>query len=197
MTKAGAHHHSHQDSYDKTVFGFWVFLMSDFILFATLFATYAVLHNNTFGGPSAAELFSLPFTLTQTLILLTASFASAPALIAAHRHEKNKVVLWLTLIFLLGISFMVMEGAEFMRLVHQGNTWQRSAFLSAFFNLVGTHGIHVIIGLLWIAVLLVQIFRRGLTPVFLKRLTCLRLFWHFLNIIWIFIFTFVYLMGAN
>lgn len=187
---------THHDTDEKTVFGFWVFLMSDFILFATLFATYAVLCNNTFGGSSAAELFNLPFTLTQTLILLTASFASAPALIAGHRHEKNKVVLWLSLIFVLGVSFMAIEGAEFMRLIHQGNTWEKSAFLSAFFNLVGTHGAHVMIGLLWIAVLLVQVLQRGLTPVFLKRLTCLRLFWHFLNIIWIFIFTFVYLIGV-
>lgn len=184
---------AHHDAYEKTVFGFWVFLMSDFILFATLFATYAVLQSNT----SATQLFHLPSTLIQTLILLTASFASAPALIAGHRHEKNKVVVWMLLIFVLGASFIAMEGAQFMELFHRGNTWDKSGSLSAFFNLVGTHGAHVVIGLLWITVLLVEVFRRGVTPVFLKRLTCLRLFWHFLNIIWIFIFTFVYLLGAN
>ncbi len=181
----------------KTLFGFWAFLMSDAVFFAALFATYAVLRNNTYGGPSAGELFSLPSALAQTLILLTSSFACGPAILFAYHKEKNKALAWLGLAFVLGAFFMAIEIRDFRHLVQQGHSWKSSAFLSAFFNLVGTHGMHILVGLLWMAVLAAQIICRGLTPVILKRLTCLRLFWHFLNIIWIFIFTFVYLLGAS
>jgi len=180
----------------KTTFGFWVYLMTDCILFASLFATYAVLHTNTYGGPGAAALFSLPFVLTETLILLTSSFTTGLAMLAAHRGRSKQVMLWLTITFALGIAFLVMEVSEFRSLVQEGNSWQRSGFLSAFFTLVGTHGLHITTGLIWMSVLVAKILRRGLTGANLRRLTLLSMFWHFLDIIWIFIFTIVYLMGA-
>jgi cytochrome o ubiquinol oxidase subunit III len=188
---------NYSDAHHRTIFGFWVYLMTDCILFATLFATYAVLHNNTYGGPSGRELFSLPFVLTETLLLLTSSFTCGLTALAARCDEKNKVIAWFGVTFLLGLSFLTMEVTEFTHLFHEGNGWQRSAFLSSFFTLVGTHGLHITAGLLWMIVLVIQMGRRGLTPTILKRQTCLRLFWHFLDVIWIFIFTFVYLMGAK
>ncbi len=180
----------------KTSFGFWVYLMTDCVLFASLFAVYAVLHNNAFGGPSAAELFSLPLVLTETLILLTSSFTCGLGLLAAQRGHKNQVMTWFGLTFLLGAVFLGLELREFSSLVGEGSSWRRSGFLSAFFTLVGTHGLHISVGLTWMAVMLVQIARRGFGRGTLQRLTLLCLFWHFLDIIWIFIFTIVYLMGA-
>ena len=184
------------DGTSKTVFGFWVYLMTDCVLFAGLFATYAVLHNSTFGGPGAKELFSLPYVLTETLILLTSSYMCGLAMLAARRNAKNAVIFLFGITFLLGLSFLAMEITEFRHLVAEGNSWRRSGFLSAFFTLVGTHGLHITAGLIWMAVLIVKVFKKGVTQVNLKRLTLLSLFWHFLDVIWIFIFTFVYLMGA-
>ncbi len=185
---------SHHD--DKTTFGFWVYLMTDCILFATLFATYAVLHNKTFGGPGAPELFSLPFVLTETLILLTSSFTAGLATLATHAGKKVQVLAWLAVTFLLGVAFLTMELTEFSHLIAEGNSWARSGFLSAFFTLVGTHGLHITAGLIWMGTLMVQVMRRGLEAPVVRRLTLLSLFWHFLDIIWIFIFTIVYLMGV-
>ncbi len=185
-----------EETYSKTIFGFWSYLMTDCILFGTLFATFVVLHNNTYGGPSGKELFSLPFALTETLILLTSSFTCTLSKLAGLRNDKNKVIAWFGVTFLLGLAFITMELNEFSHLVQDGNGWQRSAFLSAFFTLVGTHGLHISLGLLWMIILLIPVFRHGLTPVSIKRLTCLRMFWHFLDIVWIFIFTIVYLMGV-
>lgn len=181
----------------KTIFGFWVYLMTDCVLFATFFATYAVLHNNTYGGPSARELFSLPYVLTQTLILLTSSFTCGLMMLASQQNQKTKVLAWSGVTFLLGASFLAMELNEFAHFVREGNSWARSGFLSAFFTLVSTHGLHITAGLLWIVVLMAQIMSRGLTSNTLRRLTCLSLFWHFLDVIWIFIFTIVYLMGVK
>lgn len=180
----------------KVTFGFWVYLMTDCVLFASLFATYAVLHNNTFGGPGASELFSLSFVLIETLLLLTSSFTAGMALLAARRTNKAQVIAWLTITFILGAAFLGMELHEFTNLVHEGNSWQRSGFLSAFFTLVGTHGLHISIGLLWLMALVTQIVRRGFNASTVQRLAMFGLFWHFLDIVWIFIFTFVYLMGA-
>jgi cytochrome o ubiquinol oxidase subunit 3 len=180
----------------KTTFGFWVYLMTDCVLFASLFATYAVLHNNTYGGPAAAALFSLPFVLVETLILLTSSFTTGLAMVAAHRGRSTQVIVWLAVTFLLGVAFLTMEVSEFSKLASEGNSWQRSGFLSAFFTLVGTHGLHITSGLIWMSVLAVKILRRGISTANLRRLTLLSMFWHFLDIIWIFIFTIVYLMGA-
>ncbi len=185
-----------EEVYDRTVFGFWTYLMTDCVLFGTLFATYAVLHNGVWDGPTSKEIFSLPYVLTETLLLLASSFTSGMAKLVAQEHNKNKVVGWFILTFLLGAAFIGMELTEFAHLVRDGYSWQRSAFLSAFFTLVGTHGAHISVGLLWMLVLIPKVARKGLTPYTVKRLTCLRLFWHFLDVVWIFIFTLVYLLGA-
>jgi cytochrome o ubiquinol oxidase subunit 3 len=184
------------DASNKTIFGFWVYLMTDCVLFASLFATFAVLRNNTFGGPSGKELFSPPFVLAETLILLTSSFTCGLAILAAHRKNKQQVIGWLALTFLLGAAFLTMELNEFHKLAVEGNSWRRSGFLSAFFTLVGTHGAHITTGLIWMATMMVQVSQKGLGPSVLKRLTMLSLFWHFLDLIWIFIFTIVYMLGV-
>lgn len=180
----------------KTVFGFWVYLMTDCVLFASLFATFAVLRGNTAGGPAGNELFSLRYALGETLILLTSSFTCGLAILAAHRQDKNNVINWLGVTFLLGVIFLSMELTEFSHLVQAGNSWRRSGFLSSFFTLVSTHGLHIATGLLWMFVMMVQILRRGLVSATIRKLTLLSLFWHFLDIVWIFIFTIVYLIGA-
>ncbi len=190
-----SHYQAIERSSDTPVFGFWIYIMTDCVLFASLFASYAVLHNNTFGGPSGGDLFSLPFVLAETIILLTSSFTCGLAILSAQRNEKTKVLVFLTITFLLGLLFLGMEVNEFHRLVQEGNSWRRSGFLSAFFTLVGTHGLHIATGLVWLAVLVWQLSQRGLSKVTTKRLTLFSLFWHFLDIVWIFIFTFVYLMG--
>lgn len=181
----------------KTIFGFWVYLMTDCVLFASLFATFVVLRNNTFGGPTGNELFSLPFVLTETLVLLTSSYTAGLGLLAARRRDRRQVLLWFGLTMALGVFFLTMELTEFHKLYVEGNSWRRSGFLSAFFTLVGTHGLHITSGLIWMTVMLYKVLRRGLTTAAIKRLTMLSLFWHFLDIIWIFIFTIVYLMGVT
>lgn len=181
---------------DKVVFGFWVYLMSDCVLFAGLFATYAVLQNATFGGPSIADFVSLPFVLAETIILLTSSFTVGLALLAAHHHKKYLALAALGVTLLLGFSFLGMEVKEFSHLISEGNGPARSAFLSSFFTLLGTHGLHVFFGSVWMLVLMAHIVFKGLTEGTTRKLMCVSLFWHFLDIIWIFIFTFVYLFGA-
>lgn len=188
--------HEVEERSQRTQFGFWVYLMTDCILFASLFATYAVLRNNTFGGPSGADIFEMPFVLIETIILLTSSFVCGIALLAARAGKKTLTLVLLGVTFLLGLSFVAMELSEFSKLAHEGYSWQRSGFLSAFFTLVGTHGAHILTGLLWMAVMMVRVAQKGLEPNNLRRLSLLALFWHFLDIIWIFIFTIVYLMGA-
>lgn len=187
----------HAKAHENTLFGFWVYLMTDCILFATLFATYLVLHDGTYGGPSSRELFSLPYALVETMVLLASSFTSGLAMLPGHLNDKKRVLFWFGITFLLGALFVGMELVEFSHLIKEGNSWKRSAFLSAFFTLVGTHGLHVTIGLLFMIILLVPVAIRGMTPTSLKRLTCLRLFWHFLDVVWIFIFSIVYLMGVK
>lgn len=184
------------DTYAKTIFGFWVYLMTDFILFGALFATYAVLCDSTFGGPSAKDLFLSSFTLIQTLALLTCSLMAGLAGASAHRKQKNTTLVFFGLTFLLGAIFLGMMMGEFSRLIQAGSTWDRSAFLSAYFTIVGTHGLHVVFGLLWTIFLLVPVFREGVSNVSIRRLTCLRMFWQFLNVVWIFVFSFVYLLGV-
>ncbi len=182
----------------KTSLGFWIYLMTDCVLFASLFATFAVLRNNTAGGPSGDELFHLPFILTETMILLTSSFTAGLAMLALRYKQQTRVIFWLVVTFLLGLTFLLMEVYEFAQLIHEGYSWTRSGFLSAYFTLVGTHGLHILIGLLWLSVMIPNILRNGLNYGTTKRLGLFSLFWHFLDIIWIFIFTFVYLMaGVN
>jgi cytochrome o ubiquinol oxidase subunit III len=176
--------------------GFWVYLMTDCVLFASLFAAYAVLHNNVFGGPDGKELFSLPFVLTETLLLLTSSFTCGLAIVGSLQRKQTWVLIGLAVTFMLGLAFLGMELTEFRHLVSEGHSWRTSGFLSSFFTLVGTHGLHITSGLLWILVTMWQIGRKSLTTGTQHRLTLLSLFWHFLDVIWIFIFTLVYLLGA-
>ena len=180
----------------KSIFGFWVYLMTDCVLFASLFATYAVLRNNTAGGPDEKELFSLPYVLVETLLLLTSSFVCGLAILAAHNKQKRQVLWLFGITFVLGLAFLALELHEFRNLYMEGNSWRQSGFLSAFFTLVGTHGLHITAGLIWMAVMMIRVAKSGLRPISLRRLTMLSLFWHFLDIIWIFIFTIVYLMGS-
>ena len=181
---------------DKIFFGFWVYLMTDLLMFAVLFATYAVLRNNTFGGISIQEIFDPPFVLVETLILLTSSFTCGLAILAVNRNNKNLVLTWFRVTFLLGVAFLTMELTEFSHLISEGSSFQASAFLSSFFTLVGTHGLHIAVGLLWMTVLLVKTWQRGLETSTKRQLTLLSLFWHFLDLVWIFIFTIVYLIGG-
>jgi cytochrome o ubiquinol oxidase subunit III len=186
----------HQDTFSKTILGFWMYLMTDCILFAALFSTYAVLHNSTFGGPSSRELFSLPISFTETMILLCSSLTCGLGMLSSLKNKKKQVLSWLSLSFLLGISFVAIELNEFSNLLKEGNSWTKSAFLSSFFTLVGTHGLHVSIGLLWMVVVMIQVSVCGITSTTFRRLAVFSMFWHFLDLVWIFIFTFVYLMGA-
>ena len=147
---------------DTKIFGFWVYLMTDLIIFAVLFACFIVLHENTFNGPSAKELFHLPSVLAETLILLTSSFTCSLGMLAVHRQLKNWAIIWFIITFLLGVSFLYIEISEFIDFVEKGASWQRSAFLSSFFTLVGTHGFHISIGLLWMVVMMFRIALRPL-----------------------------------
>lgn len=187
---------SHQDIFSKTTLGFWIYLMTDCLLFATLFTTYAVLHNETFGGVSSRELFNLSTPFAETIILLFSSVTCGFSLLSAVKNDRNKAIVWLGIAFLLGACFIAIELTEFTHLVQEGHSWKRSAFLSSFFTLVGTHGLHVSAGLLWMVVIMAQLCRFGVTSITFRRLVVFSLFWHFLDLIWIFIFTFVYLMGV-
>ncbi|MCP5491639.1 MAG: cytochrome c oxidase subunit 3 [Chlamydiales bacterium] len=189
--------HEHHDPYEKTIFGFWVYLLTDFIMFATLFAVYAVLRDSTFGGPGAKDLFNLPLVLVQTLLLLGCSLTSGVASVYAHRGNKNGTLLYFAITFALGFIFLWMGLADFHRLIAMDASWKVSGFLSGYFSLVGTHTVHILIGLAWIVVLLLPVIKQGLNDVHIKRITCLRMFWQFMNIIWIFIYTIVYLVGVN
>ncbi len=191
------HNGAHQGVNPKVVFGFWVFILTDFILFAALFATYSVLHNNTFGAMGIKEITRLSYVMIQSLIFLTSSFTCGMAIVALRNEQRSKVMAWLFVTFLLGLSFVGLEYKEFTGLIHAGATWHTSAFLSSFFTLVGLHACHVVVGLLWILILMLQLTMQGTTSTMMKtRLACLGLFWDFLNIIWVFIFSIVYLMGA-
>ena len=185
------------DKESKTVFGFWVYLMTDCVLFASLFAVFAVLRHNTYGGPTAQQLFSLPYVMLETMALLTSSFTAGLALLSAQRKHKNHVLFWFGVTFLLGLTFLILELSEFSRFVAIGDSWRRSGFLSSYFTLVGTHGLHITIGLLWMLIMMVFIVKRGLSDTVIKRIRMLSLFWHFLDVVWIFIFTIVYLFGVR
>ena len=183
------------ESADRAALGFWVYLMTDLIIFAVLFGVYAVLRGATFGGPTARELFDLNGALAETLILLTSSFTCGLMMLSVHSGKKNQTIFWLGVTLALGIAFLSLELTEFSRFVASGAGWQTSAFLSSFFTLVGTHGLHITVGLLWIAVSMIQVWKRGLSPFIVSKLTRFSLFWHFLDVVWIFIFTVVYLTG--
>ncbi|BAP58823.1 cytochrome o ubiquinol oxidase subunit III [Candidatus Tachikawaea gelatinosa] len=189
--------HSRSSSIDdKKIFGFWTYLMSDCILFATLFATYAVLVSNTAGGPSGKDIFSLKFVFFETVILLLSSLTCGLSVIYAKNKIKSFVYLWLLMTLLLGISFIGMESYEFYHLIAKGYVPSKSSFLSSFFLLVGTHAIHVTTGIFWILLLISHITKNGLNRNNNTRLICFSLFWHFLDLIWICVFSLVYLIGT-
>jgi cytochrome o ubiquinol oxidase subunit III len=177
-------------------FGFWIYLMSDLIIFATLFATFAVLGHNYANGPTPKELFDLPYLLVETLFLLFSSVTYGLVMLAVHNGKKQWVLIGLAVTFLLGFGFVSMEINEFYRMIAGGFGPDRSAFLSSFFTLVGTHGTHVTFGLIWMAVMIGQVAVKGLTSPVQSRLMRLSMFWHFLDLIWIGIFSIVYLMGV-
>ena len=196
-TKAVSYeHHEHHDTSGDTIFGFWLYLMTDCLLFASFFATYAVLFMNTAGGVSGKDIFELDFVAVETAALLISSITFGFAMIAAQRQKKGWTLNWLLITFCLGASFIAMELYEFTHLIEHGNGPQGSAFLSSFFALVGLHGLHVTAGLIWMTVMMIEVARRGLGNATVTRLSCLSLFWHFLDIVWICVFTVVYLMGA-
>ncbi len=193
------HEHDHHDDTPLTTFGFWTYLMTDLILFGTLFIAFAVLSGHVPADtPSAKDLFgeSLGFVLTETMALLISSVTFGFAVLARYKNDAAGVIKWLIVTFLFGAAFIGMEVYEFRHLVLEGHGPSHSAFLSAFFTLVGTHGIHVTSGLVWMLVLMYQIKTQGLTLPNTRRLACLSLFWHFLDIVWICVFSLVYLKGV-
>jgi cytochrome o ubiquinol oxidase subunit 3 len=184
------------DVYEQRAFGFWLYLMSDAIIFALLFATYVVMLANTAGGPAAKTLFSLPNAFAETLLLLFSSLTFGLSTLAATAKRPGRVLAWLGVTFVLGLGFIGLEIREFTGFMAAGAGPDRSGFLSAFFALVGTHGLHVSCGLVWIVVLASQVVVKGLSVPVTSHLFRLGLFWHFLDIVWIGIFSVVYLPGV-
>lgn len=187
------HHHEH-DSY--TPLGFWIYLMSDCLIFGTLFATYAVLGQNYAAGPAPKDLFELDWILVATFMLLFSSITYGFAVLKMEERSLKGTFFWLIVTLIFGLAFLALEVKEFTHLWHIGATPMASAFLSSFFTLVGTHGLHVTVGCIWLVVLLVQLSMRGITPANKRRVMCLSLFWHFLDLIWIGVFSLVYLTGV-
>jgi len=202
MNETHIAHHEHFPAEERVadstvVFGFWMYLMSDLLLFAALFSVFVVLRGSVFGGASAGNIFSLPFVLSETLILLASSFTCGLALLAARAGSVRLVMLGLLATAILGASFVAMEFSEFGKLIATGQGPAQNGFLSSYFTLVGTHGLHVVVGVVWMIALMISIVLRGLSRSNMRKLVLLSLFWHFLDIVWIFIFTIVYLMGAQ
>jgi cytochrome o ubiquinol oxidase subunit 3 len=179
-----------------TLLGFWLYLMSDCLVFACLFAAYAVLGRSYAGGPTGAELFDLPLVAMNTALLLLSSITYGFAMLESQKKRLKATLVWLGITGLLGLGFLSLELYEFSHLIHEGAGPQRSAFLSSFFTLVGTHGLHVTFGIIWLVTLMFQLGRHGLIAENSRRLMCLSMFWHFLDVVWIGVFTFVYLMGV-
>lgn len=197
MRAKNAHaHNDDRESTSTTVFGFWIYLMTDAMLFATIFVTYAVVFTSTAGGAGPGELFELPFVAVETALLLVSSTTYGFSMIAARAENKAATLAWLGITFALGAGFLGMELHEFGGLIAEGNGPDRSAFLSGFFTLVGTHGLHVAAGLAWILVMAGQVIAHGFSETILRRLMCLSLFWHFLDVVWICVFSIVYLLGV-
>ena len=179
-----------------TLLGFWLYLMSDCLIFAALFATYGVLSQSYAGGPTGADLFDLPLVALNTSFLLVSSITYGFAMLQMQQGKLSGTILWLAITGALGLGFLGLEIYEFYHLMHLGAGPQTSAFLTSFFALVGTHGLHVAFGILWLVILLVQLRKHGLTSANRRRLFCLSMFWHFLDVVWIGVFTIVYLMGS-
>jgi cytochrome o ubiquinol oxidase subunit 3 len=196
---ASHHEHHHEDHHDQEslkILGFWIFLVTDCILFGTLFATYVVLRTHTAGGPVGKEIFDVPGFVAETFILLTSSFTSGLATLAMHRGMVKELIGWLIVTALLGLAFIGLEINEFHHMVMEGATISTSAFLTAFYTLVGTHGLHVSFGLVWMIAIMIQLCRYGINAVTSRKVYNVSLYWHFLDVVWIFLFTVVYLMGV-
>ncbi|RDE05677.1 cytochrome o ubiquinol oxidase subunit III [Sphingomonas aracearum] len=193
LVEADEHDHS---AGGGTLLGFWIYLMSDALIFASLFAVYGVMATSYAGGPTPREIFELPLVAVNTAILLVSSITYGFSMLAMEEDRLGATRLWLIVTALLGLAFVGVEMYEFGNLIAEGATPQRSGFLSAFFTLVATHGLHVTIGVIWIGVMLVQLVQRGLHVENKRRLQCLSMFWHFLDVVWIGVFTFVYLLGV-
>jgi cytochrome o ubiquinol oxidase subunit 3 len=179
-----------------TLLGFWLYLMSDCLVFACLFAMYGVLGRSYAAGPSGADLFELPLVALNTSLLLLSSITYGFAMLEMLKKRTGATLAWLAVTGVLGAGFIGIELYEFAHLIHEGAGPQRSAFLSSFFTLVGTHGLHVTFGIVWLVTLMIQVGKHGLIPENRRRLLCLSMFWHFLDVVWIGVFTFVYLMGS-
>ena len=179
-----------------TLLGFWIYLMSDCLIFACLFATYAVLGRNYAGGPSGAEIFDLPTVALNTAFLLFSSITYGFAMLTAQKKNVKGTLVWLAITGVLGACFLFLELQEFSHLIAEGNGPWRSGFLTAFFSLVGTHGLHVTFGIVWLVTLMFQLGKHGITGANYRRLSCLSMFWHFLDVVWIGVFTYVYLIGV-
>jgi cytochrome o ubiquinol oxidase subunit 3 len=192
LIEADGHDGGHSS---PVLLGFWIYLMSDALLFAALFATYGVLSTSYAGGPAPRDIFELKLVAINTAILLVSSITYGFGMLAMETGKTRTVQLWLAITALLGIAFVSLELFEFSKLIAEGATPQRSGFLSGFFTLVGTHGLHVTVGICWIVLMMVQVGTKGLNLVNKRRLLCLSMFWHFLDVIWIGVFTFVYLLG--
>ena len=186
-----------EEKASKTYFLFWAYLMTDLLMFAGLFAAFAVLRRNTFGGPGEQDIYQLPLVLAETFILLISSYTAGLAVYYANRGKVKAVLGLLYTTGILGLSFLILELNEFASLIREGNSFQRSGFLSSYFSLVGTHGLHITAGLLWLTIILVFLMKRGLKGSMVRKITLFSMFWHFLDIVWIFIFSIVYLMGVS
>lgn len=181
---------------EKASLGFWIYLMTDSLLFGSVFATFVVLRPGIAGGPDSTELFSMPMVLAETIILLVSSLTAGIAMLALRHRLIRQAVIFMICTYIAGVAFLTIELSEFATLISEGNGWQTSAFLSGFFTLVGMHGAHILVGLIWLVVLAAVLARRGLTNKLLRQFTLFTLFWHFLDLVWIFIFTVVYLGGV-
>lgn len=189
-------HDGHHDLEELRKFGFWLFLITDCILFSVLFAMYAVLYESTAGGPGPKEIIEMPGVIAETFILLTSSFTSGLAVLSMNAGSRKGLVGWLIVTIALGACFIALEVTEFLKLVQEGHTIRSSAFLSSFFTLVGTHGLHVSFGICWISSIIIQLTKHGITSVTQRKVQITSLYWHFLDAVWIFVFTVVYLIGV-
>lgn len=185
-----------QQAGESKIFGFFVYLMTDLVIFAVLFACFIVLRDNTFGSLTAKDLFELPLALAETIILLTSSFTCSLGMLSVRRQKKHWAIAWFLITAILGATFIYIEISEFINFLDQGASWRCSAFLSSFFTLVGTHGFHVSLGILWMIVMMFRIAFKPLNEHSISRIFRMALFWHFLDLVWIFIFTVVYGLGV-
>jgi cytochrome aa3 quinol oxidase subunit III len=194
-TNQKSHEHGMEEE-EKYILGFWIFLASDLVLFASLFATYLVLYTHTDGGPTGQQLFEIPVFTLETFLLLTSSFTCGLAMHELRKGNLQKLIGWIVVTVLLGLAFVGIEVNEFVSYSLDGATMQRSGFLSAFYTLVGTHGLHVSLGIVWLILVAIQLKRKSIQPTIARKFINAGLYWHFLDVVWVMIFTVVYLMGV-